>query len=347
MEAPSLGAYVDVVLPHAPERLIGAAARSAIGESAAQLPAATIAGFERALGGGPAVVDMAMCVEPGGHCANAITHAVGQDRLSGEAWRVVQAVLSSDLDDEGRPAAEDGSPSVQNLWLEFDISRQSDVPSVFVTPVGPPPVVTFVDRMWPVVASGPPSSRVRAHLETIDASGARLVHAAHILSRQDDAVRLCLSGLSPAGMRRLLTDLGQQPSGLDAAEQLAFGSQPARMILALDVDAEGARPRFGIEFQPPGPNTPRETWWEQALDALVTDGLCTKGERDDLLRWPGKARSASTPNWPSTLEPAQWGALRTEPEFERGLHHLKLGFAGSAMLAKVYFGFILSWQPMS
>lgn len=336
-----LAAYLDVIAPHASERLLAGREFAAVRAVAAKLPATPIAGFERTLGSTLGGTDFALHFQAGDGFAEELRAAVACGRLDGPIWRAIVALVDAE------PCGSTTAMGIGDIWLEFDVSAGASAPSVFVSPIDPTPTRTVAEFLWRHTFGPDLSDSILASLDRLDALPGRAVHVARLLPRQSDPVRICMRGVGPASMRTMLEAFELPSSLLDCALTHRFAHQPSRMVFAVDIDESGLRPQFGIEFLPSGATTDAHVWWDDALRRLVEDGLCAEQERRDLLAWCGQSHYRNADIWPTGLCVVRSGALEVAPVFDRRLHHFKIGFDGERLSAKIYYGFVLTWQPVS
>lgn len=189
---------------------------------------------------------------------------------------------------------------VRSVWLEFDLDREPSPPPIpcakLAGPVEPDWLTGTLlpalhgkalepgqeEAVWSCLANLPPP--------------ARLLYAFSLFPRNQDAVRLEIFGLDPAGiletLRRVAPGMAER-----VAEVTPLFTGTDRLHLSLDFSSE-VLPRIGIEAsfarQPE-----REPRWKSLFERLVTAGLCDPGKRDAALAWSGYDTSRSAPEaWP-------------------------------------------------
>lgn len=178
--------------------------------------------------------------------------------------------------------------SVPCVWLEFDLDRPGvdfPMPSVCARlPLGSDQD-WIVESLLPALQGGRLSEAqrrlVRRCHDEIPKEG-DLLYVFSLLSRPGRPVRLEIFGLDPGGALDYLRCVAPH-----AAPTLA-GIAPLfegieRPHLSFDIGRE-ILPRVGLEGSFARQHEPR---WTELFARLVARGLCTPGEMDAILAWPG------------------------------------------------------------
>ena len=129
--------------------------------------------------------------------------------------------------------------------------------------------------------------RLLAILEALPPEGT-VFQAGFLLARQDQALRLCVSGLGPEAILPFLLQAGWTGSVLRLTRLLELVAGCCNG-LGLDFEvAEGLEPRLGLEcsVRTDGPSRSRAQW-EAFLGRLVDRSLCLDAERAALLELSG------------------------------------------------------------
>ena len=235
------------------------------------------------------------------------------------------------------------------MWLEFDIEptpASTPIPSVFF---GLLPAATSAKNncAWvtnsalPLLLNRPVSDQVK---ENVDRAFSTLPTSAHVfqvglmLSRQTDAVRLCIRNLQPNEIIPWLQQMGWSgdTNNLDNLTQLLTKLEPLVDRIDLDIDVgESIYPKIGLEcylFHQPS----LELKWAVFLEYLVELELCTAEKQQKLLNYPGYVRNCSSKS-EQKLKLEQLLGSKQETVFFQGLHHIKLSYQSNRVTeAKAY-----------
>ncbi|WP_149470916.1 hypothetical protein [Roseomonas genomospecies 6] len=239
---------------------------------------------------------------------------------------------------------------IQSTWLEFDhdqLLSRCCLPSVFVgfrdtSLIGGQPlcgialndfvahaaraeVAAAMQRMWPQLPTQ---------------SGLPFVGV--MLPRDRSRVRLCIA-LPLSELTGVASRIGF-PASRALERLVTFASGHAdSVVLHLDV---GARlgPTLGVELKPV-----RRHGWSALLSDLAGEGLCTAGEREALLAFPGQSalvRSGPEPTGaadPVIGSPDRWRDVG-RCLIVRSLNHIKLICRpDQAVTAKAYMHIGYAW----
>ena len=219
--------------------------------------------------------------------------------------------------------------NVHNLWLEFDVDPASThvpPPNVFIgsdSLCAPDSVAS--DSSWLPRTALPMLLGHQVSRQTIAVisrcvnslpSYGHIFQVGLMLARSSAAVRLCIRGLSGAGIPDYLVAIGWDGCMRDVKE-LIDSFTPITQSVDLDVDViDRVLPKVGLELYP-GNGMSR---LHLLVDHLVSAGLCTPCKAAALRSWPGMAEVE-------------------HKTFRRSLHHIKVVLTSDVpLLAKAYLG---------
>jgi hypothetical protein len=252
----------------------------------------------------------------------------------GQARRLAEQPLPSRLRDFLSRWSETGGPfsAVPCVWLEFDLDRPVvgfPIPSVCTRLPRNTDPDWIIGSLLPALHGGCLSEAQcrllrRCHAEIPEEGG--LLYVFSLLSRPGNPLRMELFGLDPDGaldyLRRVAPHAAPALAGI---APLFEGIE--RPHLSFDIGRE-ILPRVGLEGSFARQHEPR---WTELFARLVARGLCTPGEMDAILAWPGYDTfwTAAT-DWP--LEQAGMRGFCV-----RSLSHVKVAAQpGREPEAKVY-----------
>lgn len=229
-------------------------------------------------------------------------------------------------------------PEAASLWLELDLEREPEarpVPGICAGLGGAIAPELLADRLLPALRGRPLAAPVRRRLlrclAAIPAPG-RLLYAASMESRRDEAVRLIVAGLGEEGLVGFLDRVAPSSLARRAAEAMALVAGGARTHLSFDVHDEVGE-RIGIECS--FPRLPaREPGWSELLGRWAAAGLVSAEERAALLIWTGYDSAwTAAARWPAAVEASGTFCIRC-------LSHLKLvSIPAGPLAAKAYLLF--------
>ncbi len=256
--------------------------------------------------------------------------------------------------------------AVDNVWLEFDVDGPAPdvpVPSIFFGPqsndqiddievAGEPNAegrLATVERTIRLLAGGePPPLRMLEGCFRALWSDEQVFQVGLMLSRGEDAVRLCIRMRSVERIMEYLTVVGWPGDEADLRGVLEpLARSVDRVVLAIDVgDAVGAK--IGLECYFYENRQPRrEPRWGAFLNSLVLQGLCTPDKREALLAYSGYFdQNAHGVPWPAALRRAsRLLDGRSLSTFVRSLHHVKIVHRpGNPLEAKAYLAGNHHWH---
>ena len=332
--------------------------RRVIGRGLGPLPAGSALIVERTLATDAPCVDVSLCTTRGDG-GDAILAGLHHERDLPPAW-LEQPVWRS-IRDHYRCWTRAGSPwpepvrstchEVRSTWLEFDrdqLATRCPLPSVFVEarnadaacrqPLGEAVVERFV-----AAAARPPVGAALQRLWPLLPAEAEPQFLGVMLPRQPEGVRVCVA-LPLAGLARFAARIGL-PAAAQADGLIALSARRARLVVVhLDV-GERLGPTLGIELKPASPEG-----WAPLLSDLVREGLCTAGERDALLGFPGRSGVVRGTAGPAGCAGAAIGAPDRWRDVDacvvvRTLNHVKLVCRpGRAVAAKAYLHMGPLWR---
>ena len=243
--------------------------------------------------------------------------------------------------------------TMSELWLEYDAggSQAAPTPSVFVGLQHHYLARREAQRVVAALLHGLRSNTAATQFAAIDRcfdacpDGAAVSHLGVMLGRQGTAVRLNVKRLRPLQIAPYLRAIGW-PGAPAEAEALVNWLAPSvdRVTLCIDV-ADQVLPTLGLECACVGPAASARGWAD-LLAALEAHDLCTAGQREALLQWPGTTTPVNCNQpWPVPLihashyRPAGQFSL-----FERRLSHLKVTLRPQRPPeAKAYLWFHHQW----
>ena len=205
-----------------------------------------------------------------------------------------------------------------------------------------------VERTMRLLAGGEPPPRMLERCFRALSSDEKVGHVGLMLSRGEDAVRLCIRLRSVERTIEYLTVMGWPGDEADLRGVLEpLARSVDRAVLAIDV-GDAVRPKIGLECYFYGNRQPRrEPRWGAFLNSLVLSGLCTADNREPLLTYPGYVdEAAQTVPWPAALRRAsQLLGGRSLSTLVRSLHHVKIVFRpGEPLEAKAYLAGNHHWH---
>ena len=311
--------WLLAVRPHLAETLVDRPALERLQSLARYFPGDAMSALEIRLGTAAAVVDLSLRLTRPAQARWMAEHTASPQlrtlllRWSGD-W------AENDL--------------VSSLWLEFDLDRESFLPSVCAGLRAPAEPGWVAGTLLPRLHGGTLNGEQRQLIELCCAAippEARLLYAFSLRSRGAGEVRLEVLGLDPAGILRYL-ERTAPPTREQVSAVLPLFAGVERLHLSLDIGDVGERisPRVGIEgsfVRLPH----REPRWRELFDRLEDWGLCSPEKRRAVFAWPGydSARTAAGP-WPP-------GVKEEGVRCVRSLSHVKVvTFPGRRPEAKVY-----------
>src|SRR5579859_3674077 len=347
---------VDLVRPHMPQTLVSSENFEQIRSVASHLPTrvARYFGFETKLLSDQARCDFAFSLSKDG---------VAWMSRTDPPWPRIRQFCTLWRESEESPYA-DGNA----VWLECDVSdeRRAELePSLFFALHGPQSYLQPVSgknsrsREW-ICHTLIPAAWGRMISSSIEKN---LVHTLEVcphevdflqiglmLSRDIQALRLCLFGIPPQYVFPFLHSVGWQGNENRLTQVLELYS-PFVDALCLHLDiGESILPTLGVEMLYNSEKDPwncqptRETRWKLFFDRLVNDGLCLPSKRDVLLDWPSRtafrlpliekliaAMSLDQTSYVTSALP--------DSVLVTGLQHIKLSLPPTdEIIAKAYFG---------
>ena len=343
----SMRDYLKAIAPDLPTELVSAETFFEIETLAQMFPPCYLVAFECRLGADESRVDFQ--VQLPSHLLN-----LPESLLQSAIWQKLQGFY--------REWAEPTDSffihhTVTALSLEFDLVGQpllELVPCILLT-LNRETVTdaqTLIDiilklRNFPV--SSKLESNVGLCYDSLPPEG-RIASVGAMLSRENQALKLGLKGISTQQLLDYLAQIGWQDPTNQLPPLLLKLSEFVDEI-GLDVEiGDTVYPRIGLEcyFEKQPFSEPQR--WEVFLDRLVTRGLCTVAKKDGLLAWPGFTQKADRMElWPSNLI---WGDIFMGSKgfsiFSRTIYEIKIVYhPGEPLSAKAYLVFGHDWLDAS
>jgi hypothetical protein len=196
-----------------------------------------------------------------------------------------QAWLKSDLYTE-----------IENLWLEFDLIPETPA-SVHV-----PAIFFDVDRQgllddakrWQTITmalahfsnNAIPKWLLDTVAQTLSClpPHVRIYYVGLMLSRNTDALRLCLKGLHSTEIAPCLESIGWRGNNDELQKALHMAVDADQIILHLDV-SRTLQDKVGLEIFFEGKQS--RSHWAEFFNRLVQAELCSDAERQAILSWHG------------------------------------------------------------
>ena len=315
--------YLKVIRPHLSPALVSDESLSDIEMVAHMFPGmiSSFFGFECRLGDKNARADFLLCAKPDEKGREILADQNDQIKLPSfffeqPAWNRIREFCVN-WSDISSPLYE----NVKNVWLEFDLDKAPDkipTPSFFFgsetirksSLISNDSQSNYYQHQWvienalKIVRGGLVSPDIQSNLINcfnLLPSEAHVFQIGSMMSRNTDAVRICIRDISTDMMPKYLNDIGWEDSTSDLNRLLVKLDQYVdRVDLDLDIGAT-IFPKIGLEcYLDQDPNY--EPRWQLFLDELVTDGICIPEKRDSLLSYEGISNDkSSTDLWPPYL----------------------------------------------
>jgi hypothetical protein len=372
MNSISLNHHLAVsVDPELPLSLISSEHLHALHALTKRLPAGLCEffGFESRLGDARAEVDFLLCAkatEGGREVLAGLTPAQDLPRefFDHPVWQHIRhfALMWAE-------PATSIHHGVQNIWLEFDVDRQTagawssgtltlPVPSLFIgTDVlyghnrhhATPWLLTDVLPLCMGQAvSKELASALSAAVHALP-NHANIFQLGMMLGRPgaDNMLRLCIRGLNRQETTIYLDTVAWPGEMSDIQEVLDFSHENATDGVDLDIDlCPQIGPKIGLECSfGADRNTPKRLG--AFLDHLVKKGMCLASKRDALLAWSrGFHERANPSQWPRDLQARSASAgTPTVSMFMRWVYHIKIVYLPNQPLeAKAYLAVRQAWM---
>lgn len=116
---------------------------------------------------------------------------------------------------------------------------------------------------------------------------ASIYYVGLMLSRNIDALRLCLKGLRNSEIVPCLVTIGWQGNKYELQKAMQFAVDADQIVLHLDV-SRTIQDKVGLEIFFEG--IPNRARWTDFFDSLVQAKLCSDAERQAILSWIGIGR---------------------------------------------------------
>lgn len=332
--------YLTIITPYLHSDLVSPKALSHIQPLAQILPPSSVAGFECRLGANQSGVDFQIRLP-------CLDQNLPESFLTAPAWQFLQdfyqnwVLPNSSLNQE-----------IENIGLEFDVNRQLPqvpIPCIFLkfnqeTVINAQSLIKISNKLLKSRVSPLLESNLRRCADFLPA-GATISHLGAMLSRQVNALRVNVKGISPEQLSNYLMQIGWTDStNTFSTLVLTLSEFVDSILLSFDV-GDTVLPRIGLEcFLNNQPY--EEPRWQLFLDYLVEAGLCTPAKKNAFLAWPGLCQKLSIPDlWPSNISFGdRFLGSRAYSIFWRRVSHIKLVYQPDIPLeAKGYLAFGHSW----
>lgn len=361
----SLENYLKVVAPYLSHQLVSPEALSHIQTLARMLPPLSEALLECRLGANTSTVDFSVLATASDGSRDILagfnSHITLPDIiLTNPVWNCIRNFCLHWHEPNSLL-----SENVALIWLEFDVDGQLPevpVPSFFfrlkhfrsdhcstrasdITDAQQQTTETALSLLFGGSISPQIKQNLAICLDSLPV-GAQFLYIGAMLSRQLEAVRVNVIGISEEKLLAYLTKIGWKYSVSELKEiiQILSGFVDT-IVLNFDV-GNILFPKIGIECEFLKKNPRIEPRWQLFLDYLVERGLCTPEKRDALLNWPGYSHEKSHPElWPSNLSKvSSFLGARGSSVFFRRLNHIKIVYQpGRSLEAKGYLSFGHAW----
>lgn len=347
-----------VILPDLPQALVASRAMPALWQSASTLPPICQGGFEVRLGASDPQIDLQQCIlakenEP--QRLAAYIDATQAERKTDPAWQRLRAFCTA-----WQEPTELLQHGIDEIWLEMDnhiLDSHCAIPSVFFG-LQREGLADEVRHMVIVQAlqtlqDAPLVPELEENLtRCLDAcgNGVRVSHVGVMLSRQTEALRVNIKGLTPDVALSYLNVVGWPGNGEALSHLMAWAwDHVDHITVCLDVGYQ-IYPQIGLEcfFVKQPEDEPRWAIW---LDALVEREFCTLEKAKALLAWPGMTNpTQSDAAWPDHLLIESLSHPTDKfTTIVRRMNHVKLVYhPEKALAAKGYLWFGHMWlNPQS
>jgi hypothetical protein len=222
-------------------------------------------------------------------------------------------------------------------WLEFDTSVETQsfpTPNFFFgvptnvwpdVPKDAPAMLSWIpDTALPVLRNAPTDpalTRTLFHILEKLPRGAGIFQVGLMMARPASGIRICLSGLLPESIPRLLEQIqwpGQHTELRTLLKQIA--GLPDVIALALDISDQGVLPNLGLEcYMRRGSPAEIQEKQDHFWHALAQWGLCQPNKAQALTEFRGFSfLSTERETSSSAAHPQEGGG------FQRWVHHIKL-----------------------
>ncbi len=160
-----------------------------------------------------------------------------------------------------------------------------------------------------------------------------------MLARPDAGIRICVHNIPSINVSAYLQAIGWPGDLVQLDKVLTDIIEPFdRIALALDYSTGGLTPKLGIEcYFRHNAQPPAEVRWQQVLQRLVADGLCTPEKAQGLLNFPAVKRLLPLANQHLDAVLGEHPGYYKPTKAMRGLHHFKIVLeADGGLSAKAY-----------
>ncbi|GAA6614418.1 hypothetical protein [Scytonema sp. NUACC26] len=355
--------YLQVVAPYLSHQLVTPEAFSQIQAVARMLPPSSEALLECRLGANSSTVDFSVYVTSWNGSREILaglnpTMTMPDIILTNPVWRRIRDFCLHWYEPNSLLS------NIHSIWLEFDIDGQlpkATIPSFFLClehlnekknsnkKYEKTEQKQIIETTLSLLCGNSISSQIKQNIDICLDSlpiGSQILYIGAMLSRQLEAVRVNVTGISEEELFAYLTKIGWKYSVSEVKEIIhILSSLSDKIVLNFDV-GNVIFPKIGIECELIKRDPRIEPRWQLFLDYLVEKGLCTPEKRDAFLSWAGYSQEKTHPElWPSNLSKvSSFLGGRGLSIFFRRLNHIKIVYQpGSSLEAKGYLSFGHAW----
>ncbi|RYU90910.1 hypothetical protein EWM62_09755 [Mucilaginibacter terrigena] len=332
---------VKTVAPYLPSSLVPASALANIYALVEKLPFLPFAGFECRLEAGNDQVD---------YFANIprFEGSIPPEFFPQANWPMLEGIYRLWLNNQSRIGRD-----INELGLEIDLANAMDklpAPGIFMavrnTVSDPCPVLyDALDLLFDADLSAELKQNIQRCVKALPKGGI-VSHLGAMLSRKSRGIRLNIAGLGFDDVQSYLAAIGWNETSAELDHVLKnYRHYTDHFVLCIDLLGQAIGPRIGFECYvhtapADGPK------WEQLMQQLLRDDICSGQKKAALLSWPGIAEySTHADTWP--INQRSISALLGSYGLDvcnRTLNHIKLSIIpGLGMQAKGYFLYQYRW----
>ncbi|MBB5395657.1 hypothetical protein [Mucilaginibacter sp. AK015] len=331
---------VKTVAPYLPQSLVPAMALDKIYALVEQLPFLPFAGFECRLDAEDGQVDYFANI-------SRFEGSIPAEFFPQANWLLLQNIYRSWLNDKTG-----FGKNINELGLEIDVVSAFDelpAPGIFmaINPTAAEPCPVLFNALGLLFDTDQPDLKdnIRKCVNALPQGGV-VSHIGAMLSRKSRGIRLNIGGIGFDKVQDYLAAIGWN----EPTDELEFflnrySSCVDHFVLCIDLMGQAVGPRVGFEcyIHTPPANGPQ---WQNLMQQLVRDGLCTPEKKAGFLSWPGITEyRLHADTWPKSQRNIS-GLLGNFglDVCNRTLNHVKLSIIpGKGIQAKGYFLYQYRW----